>query len=329
MPIVRITRKTGSVIVKLYVDGKLVGTRNMDSWFPASALPRELRFGLFSGTVNHVFTWATVQVNPAQNFWNLKDDNGDTPSSDTLHTATSPFVSGDVGKNLVIHEGTPPSNRGEFVVATVPASNSVTLVGPERPNASVDSGNPTRITVPANGKLFRYPDDIGKKIKLSNSGLGNDGEWAITRLLQAGTLADLDGFDTPVDEQTNVCEVTGPTFTSETGLTWQLNPNFVVDPSGVEWELAEAGSVVAQVATMRGGLGIPDAGFQHLVDVVYTQVLTGQALLDNTIQNVLIQDSPALLFAYYPFYIADPLGFVRTYASAITAAGVIPDFLIE
>jgi hypothetical protein len=31
-------------------------------------------------------------------------------------------------------------------------------------------------------------------------------------------------------------------------------------------------------------------------------------------------------YEFYPFYIADPLGYVRSYLDAITAAGVIPDY---
>jgi len=63
--------------------------------------------------------------------------------------------------------------------------------------------------------------------------------------------------------------------------------------------------------------------------VMYSNVLSAQALLNALIVNQIIAEIPDLLFSHYPFYIADPLGFVRTYLDSITAAGVIPDFLIE
>ena len=190
----------------------------------------------------------------------------------------------------------------------------------------MSTSNPTRITFNGGPKLH-YPEDIGKKIKLSGSSGGNDGEWVIDKLFQEGTLQDLSTFDTELPEQTNVCEVTGATFVTESGLTWQLNPAFVVDAGGIEWEMDNAGTDGGGT-TMVLPKDLPVSLESQLMAVTYSDVLSAQVLLDNTVANSKEGDDP-VTFDYYPFYLADPLGYVREYAESVTAAGIIPEFSQE
>ena len=126
---------------------------------------------------------------------------------------------------------------------------------------------------------------------------------------------------------TNVCEVTGASFVPETGLGWQLHPNFTAEANR-EWQIPGSIDVTGQSIALRGGLPTMDAGMLRVLAITYSQLLSAGILPDANAANAVIQEIPDLWFRYYPFYIADPLGFVRTYLSEITAAGVIPDFQI-
>ena len=328
--ILKLVREDGSPNVSLYGDGVLLSTQALTAFPVAGAAGRFIQFGEFQAESSNLRVRSvSVKVVNSDNYWNAEDTDGDTPSVIRLHTASTPFIAADLGKQVRITGGTPDQNIGAFEISNFVDSSNVDLQGHIHPQASVASTNPTRVTVPISGPNFSYPHDIGKKIQLSGSVAGNDGEWVISALLQEGTLVDLSTFATDLEEVTNVCELTGPTCVTETGLTWQLNPVFLVDVGGVEWGMTDAGSVIGNALTLRSALPITDVGFNQLLEVVYTQVLTGQTLLDNNVSNVVEQTLPALLFAYYPFYIADPLGYVRVYTGAVTAAGVIPDFLVE
>ena len=81
--------------------------------------------------------------------------------------------------------------------------------------------------------------------------------------------------------------------------------------------------------TLRQALPLTSSQAYRVLEVIYSQVLSAQVLLNTLVTNQVIQTSPNLLFSYYPFYLADPLGYVRAYLSILTAAGVIPEFLVE
>jgi hypothetical protein len=241
---------------------------------------------------------------------------------------------GDVGKQIIIAgssaaNGDGGNNNGDWIIDSYVDTDNVELIGRQQYNATLAA--PTRITVPSTSpQLLRYPDDLGKQIILDGSLLGNDGTYVIETLLDPDTLTDLGAGATPIPAVTNVCEVRNvnppggyPVFNTETGINWRLQPVFV-DEAGLDWEMAEAGSRAGTTLTLRQALPL----FPVVLEVRYSQVLSAQLLLDNNVLNALLQEVPDLIYQYYPFYLSDPLGFVRTYLDDITAAGVIPDYEI-
>ena len=335
-----VLRKQGTDNWELYIDGALV-----ESVPYTGSLPT---FGNYHMVIGHFATAASsnklrikqlaIWVYTHTDYWTARGTGSvATANPMRLTTGASIFQAGDVGKVVeVLNSGTTNpqngNNNGRYLVDSYLSGTQVELAGPVQENATVQAANPLRVTVDTAGPLFQFPDDLGKELVISGSILGNNASCTIDKLLQQGTLTDLESFATVVPEKTNVCEViinVGPGgFTTEAGLNWQVNPQFVTE-SPIDWELADAGSWVGTSVTLRQALPLSASDCYRVLEVLYSNVLSAQILKNSLIDNEVIQEFPDLLFSYYPFYIADPLGFVRTYADAITAAGVIPDFLVD
>jgi hypothetical protein len=143
----------------------------------------------------------------------------------------------------------------------------------------------------------------GKFLNIAGAGIaGNNGSRKIATLVNARTVrlgshiapAVLDNADT-------------------VRARWRKDPNFSTQAS-LEWEVIGAG-------TVAGGNNL---AFQRQlfaaaldVEVVYLTTRTGTILANEFERN----DGDL-----FPFYLADPLAFVRTIIDAITVAGVIPRY---
>ena len=125
-------------------------------------------------------------------------------------------------------------------------------------------------------------------------------------------MVDLSTFDTELPQKTNIAVLSGPSFTTENDLDWHLEPNFVAEGS-LNWELDDTGSFSGTAVTLRQPLPLSGLGFTRIMEVLTSDVLTAQVLGESIVLNVVTQESPIVLYSYYPFYVADPLGFVRTY----------------
>lgn len=329
-----VLKKQGNSPWELYIDGNLAETIAYNGSLPT--------FGYHQMIIGHFATAASsnklrvkqlaVWVHTTVDFWPARGTGSVAAANpQRIDVGSAFFVGGDVDKTLIVSgssatNGEGGNNNGRFVVDSLVSGQVVELRGRLEAGAEVQSA--VRIQVPADGALFQFPDDLGKEIVLSGSVLGNNGPYIIDKLLQPGTLTDYQTFDTPVPEKTTICEIVGGGLTPETDLMWQLNPQFVTE-SPVDWELSDAGSVSGTTATLRQALPLSASDCYRVLTVIYSTVLSAQLLRDSLVMNYVIAEFPDLLFAYYPFYIADPLGFVRTYMDDITAAGVIPDFLVE
>ena len=93
----------------------------------------------------------------------------------------------------------------------------------------------------------------------------------------------------------------------------------------MDFTLSSAASESGGTITLRTPLPTVD----FLCDVWYSEVLSALVLLDFSIENAIVQFLPEVLWQYYPFYLSDPLGFIRAYLDDITAAGVIPEYSLE
>ncbi len=285
-------------------------------------------FGARAAAVGAVrFTAVRYHSETETDFWNDRDTDGIVATADpvNLESSSATFIAGDVGKELVISgsaisNAQGGNNNGRFLIATVIDPNEVTLVGPSHDGLSVETATPLRLFAPA-GHPFVFPDDLGKKIVISDSGLGNDGTYVIDKLLNEDTLDDLEDDASQLRTTTTVAEVVGATFVSELDLTWHLLPVFETETL-LAWELSDAGSMAGTALTLRRA--VPDFGL--IVEVQTSQVQSAQLLEDATIDNEVIATDPEILYEYYPFYLADALGIVRLFLSQLTAAGIIPDF---
>jgi hypothetical protein len=94
---------------------------------------------------------------------------------------------------------------------------------------------------------------------------------------------------------------------------WKKNPNFDTE-AGLTWEVFGAATVAA-----GNNLTIQRQLYAALVpvEVVYLTTRTGSVLLNEFDVNT---------GALFPFYLADPLAFVRAIIDAITVAGVTPKY---
>jgi hypothetical protein len=288
--------------------------------------------GLFSNTV--------------LDFWSGRDTNGvvSTANPDRLDFNITnyfrdpetlgifPYVGNKVEvRNSQVTNAQGGNNNGAWLIKTLLGDDQTAeLEGIPKEGATVDTTNPTRITVPGDVNAFQFPDDLGKKIVISGSELGNDGTYTISDLLHPGSFTSFKtGFNSQIPEKTNVCVVTSATFTTEANLDYQLDPNFV-NESNVEWELSDAAKYDPSfnTLTVRHNFPLNISVVNTVLAVNYSRVLSGQLMPDNEIWNAVIQDDP-LLYEVYPFYLVDPLGAIRGYLDDVTAAGVIPDYKIE
>ncbi len=322
-------RKTAQDDVELWVNGILVQTAAHAS-FPVSA-EHKVEFGILLNPptndpqfrVRQVAFWSKTLTD----YWSARGTNGQTfgANPERLTDAIfNDFTSTDSGKAVRITGSDVANNQnnGQFIVSLAVSPTEVELIGTQQEKADI-AGDLLTITVPLTGYQFQYPDDLGKKIVFSSSALGNDGEYVIASLLsQATGNPDLSSGLSPVAEKTNICKIAGgaPVLASaEVDVDWRIKPIFVNEGAAtLAWEMSDAGDFSGATLTLRQALPIANGAYTRVLDILFSDVLSTQILLDTTIKN--------LLDDYYPFYLADPLGFIRAYLDAITAAGVIPDY---
>lgn len=318
---------------ELLVDGKVVQTMAY-----ASA---SVTLGTPAVGIGHLSTSAanTLRVKQVSyyshdptDYWSLWEANGVAVNPDIIQSLGTPFLVGDVGKKVRTWDnvGSNPINNGDWEVYQFDSTSQIRVRGSWWPGtADLGVGATDRVTVsPTNPQLFTYPDDIGKSIEIQNSSSGNDGTYVITGLLQQGTLVDLSTFDTQnsgattrFTEKTNVAVVSGGPFTPENDTEWRLLPAFAA--SGMYYQMPDAGSVAGSVLSLRGTPNLPYHPI--VVSVHYAELLSAHLMFDEKVRNSITVPSP-LELAYYPFYLGDPLGFIKAYIDDITAAGVIAEY---
>jgi len=327
-------RKRGEDWVELYVNGNLL-SRVAYSEFPASTNHR-IEFGVdpVSGTREVFFKQIALNLHTPKDFWADKNPDGivySYPNQKKFDAnITNYFKASDVGKRLDIYgsgvtNGLGGNNNGSWLIESLQSTPGqiAILVGIPRTGAVLSSANPTRIVVPKDHP-FKYPDDLGKRIVLENSSQGNDGEYVIGRLLKEGTFESLrDDFDSVAPQTTTICECPGESFVSEVGVDWHLLP-YMTYETGISGRLSDAGDLSGETLTLRTALWENDL----IMAVRYSDVLSAQVLADVSVLNTVIQDDPDVLYEYYPFYIHGTWEVYQAYLTAITAAGVIPEFEI-
>lgn len=327
-------RKNGTNDVELWVDGALQFTEPYAS-FPGAGATHAFDWGRFVGPDS------MIRVKRVQFFANTVTDYWSARGSDGTVAAVNPVLFGsgtialvagqDEGKKItvsgsIITNAQGGNNNGSWIIDSISSPTQASLVGPSQRDATLQAATPGRIVVDPLDLEFQFPDDLGKTIVLESG--NNAGSYTIEKILDDVSFADFSAGASPVPAKSRTVEVVGaPVWITEAGIPWHLEPAYENEGS-LDWELSDAGTFSQPTLTLRQALPLP-AGSHRVLDVLYSVVLSAQVLVDEGIINALLQEIPNLVFSYYPFYISDPLGFVRTYLEDITAAGVIPDFIEE
>ena len=333
-------KKFGTDHVELWLDGALIASEPYASFASVSAVHKS-EWGI-RGAPNMGMTVRTKQfgyeVKTDTDFWNARGVAGSVAGANPTRFNDNIALLGpaDVGKYLTIRDASLLNPQfgnanGHYLVDSFVGAGVVELIGAVKPGATV-GGTPTRIIVD-DPEAFTYPDDLGKEIVISGSGTTNDGTYVIEKLLVFQSPATYKDLRTPaqggdydsggqITVQTNICEVVAAAFVPEVDLNYRLDPVFVND-GALSWELSDASLFVADTLTLVQPLWVNGL----IMQIRYSDVLTAQILADNQADNAIIDTGPPVLYEYYPFYLQDILGLIRAFVDAITAAGVIPEFL--
>lgn len=339
-------RKYGQDRVELWIDGSLRISTAYSNFTTASALT-SLTIGSSNNTarptgrIKHCGYFAHTDTD----YWGGRGAVGAVlaanPQNLDVGAGDAIFVGGDVGKRVFIRGGavgTSPgtgSNNGTFEISVVNSAQNVTLEGEAQSAGFVETGKPDQFN--AADRMFQYPDDIGKSVVISGAvAPTNNGARTIIRLLDPdddtdysapGVAPDLDAFDTRHPTKTDKAIVTGGSpYITEAGLSWVLDPIFA-DETPLDWEVADVGGVSGTTITLAQALPITSP--LPVLAITFSKVLSAQLLENILVANTLVSVGPPREYTHYPFYLADPLGFVRTYLELLTAAGVIPVLLEE
>lgn len=332
----------GDTLIEIQLDGVLQGILEYGAFSSASPGSSPwLGWGSFMAAATDIYVKVRsvgVYVHTYQDFMEYIGVDGSVSASDPDHFSVTAalFNSADIGHHLQtinsgITNGYGGNNNGLWQILTRISDTEVTVRGATGTEAAVvESLHPKRITIPSMPEVFTYPNDLGRQIVLSGSSQGNDGTYVIQKLLQAGSLVDLATYLTPgFSEKTNVCEVVSASFLTEGDLDFVVNPNFSTE-SNLPFFLSAASPVVdvGGLPHVRTRMPLPTCEANRSVQSAYSRVLTGQVLYAPTVAMEKTQDEP-VEYSHYPFYITDPLGTIRKYLSLVTAAGVIPEYLVE
>jgi hypothetical protein len=323
-------RKYGQSHVEFYVNGQLIDTQ-LRSLFPVGINRTTIWGVLVAAVTGQVARVKHIgfYIEEFTEYWARSFGASTAPAFPQRVTITIfGFIAGDVGKQVTL-SGANVTNAyggnsdGVYEIAAFIAGNQVDVQGKlNDASANLIIGTDNRIVVPQSGKQFVYPDDLGKSIVIVDSDQGNNGAYVIQYLHDLDTDTDLGLWDTPLPTETNIAIVIPPgSPVTEAGLSWRLNPNFVLD-SGMSCLLSQAGTIAGSTITLRQFLPYSPV----VVDVYYSAVLSALIMLDFSVKNEIVQDLPTVLWAYYPFYITDPFGFLKAYLDDLTAAGVIPEY---
>ena len=331
-------KKFGEDYVELWVDGRLVDSQ-LYSAFTLATTDHQVEFGIAGTPSANMEVWfkqVSLAIKNTTDYWCSRETGTgsvQTANPNWFILAASPYVfsANDVGKWISISgsgitNSSGGNNNGDYIIKTYVGGTTVELEGAVKNGASLS--NSTRITLDEMDSLV-YPDDLGKEIVITGSSSGNDGTYIVDSLLQPGTLADYSTFETQRRETTNICEVVvsgtlvAPSFVAQTELDYQLNPNFETE-SGLDWLHSDSSSISIATLTLRQPLWVNGL----VMEISYSNVLTGQLLKDVDSWNRVISSGPPVLYEYYPFYLSDEVGAMQAYIDTVTVAGVIPELAV-
>lgn len=249
-----------------------------------------------------------------------------TPTVTTIFTLDST----DVGRNMelsgfTVQNAQGGNNNGIYEIVSV-VGNDVTLQGFNRTEQASVPAIGNRIQIDDGTFPFRFPQDLGQILQVTDSELGNNLNSQIVSIIDPVTglpyVAGQTGEGSAVD-------LLDAFVAPEVQLSVQLVPDFVADTG------------LGSVNTLEIDLNVlrlrPPLAVQGLVgnlldrrkyEAGYTVVLSAQIQEDADTEIVAVTTDP-LVLSGYAIYANDPLGLVRVYTDELTAAGVIAELLVD
>lgn len=315
--------------VDFYVNGQLINHQGY-AYFGDPTTDHLFTFGCLGAPATGVEFYIKhlgLNIINKQDIWSYYDTGVGSVSSTTPNKFTVSggytFTSSDVGKCLRVQDSaiTNPYGGNNNILSRIYSVNSsteVTLQCVGSDGAVITEGTPARIEFPECCYKLKYPDDLGRKVQITGSSLGNNGTYTITALLEENTLNDFADYDTPLEEYTSICEVNSSTLTSEVDLGFEYVVEFQTE-AGLSFTQSDAGSRSGDTLTLREALWFNNL----LIEVGVTDVLSAQILRNIYDRNSLISTSPNL-YEYYPFYLSDTMEGLYNFLIDLTVAGVIP-----
>lgn len=315
--------------VQLLVNGVIVATEATSAFAASTQHGVRLYYTKddSNGVDDVMLRSVSLSVDTTTDFWNRRGSAATVVDADTVDLAETFDGLVTDGKVLRLYGGAVAKNNDAWVIVGNPSPGSgvFSVSGtPERQLAFVETAFPTRVRVAGNDRAFKYPDDIGKLVDLTEAQTApNPGSYAITQILDPVTLLPYSGSSV---EYSGVCVVSGAAFVTETQIPWRLAPAFAA--TTMSWELCGMGAVSGNTLTLPEAIVFASAmpvGYVVVVEAVYSQVLSAQLLAGREIAN---SDDGLGNFAYYPFYLpSNPLGPFASFLDDLTVAGVIPEIV--
>lgn len=175
-------------------------------------------------------------------------------------------------------------------------------------NALVDVtlvASPGDGVVVAAGAATLTGGEDGKKLTITGSTIGGNNKTVLIATLIDSRTVLLGSHLTPA-------ALTSPDSTPALTLKWQKDPNFTTE-ANVEWEILGHGTASSTITFTNAVYASPIA-----LELIYDTSDDGYVLADEFVAN---NDNLP-----YPFYLADPFGYLRGIIDALTVAGVIPKY---
>ena len=334
---IRIVKLSNSNVC-LYVNGILITNISYSSFTVVTTL-HKIIFGILGSPLigcSFDIKQLGIHIKNYKDYWCSKYDNMGstnvlTPNVFTV-TGSHFFLSTDVEKCFQVKNSSITNlyggnNNVKGKIKNILSTNSI-ILGPIEYNKGIIGVNGINNAFKLGDSYtkFVYPDDLGKKIEISNSNLGNNGTYIVTDLLVEGFLENngvvksIGSYNTSNIEYTDTA-VLNAILIPEENLEFKILISFETE-SNLSFIHSDSGSRNNNTLTLRSGLWKNDL----LMTIGISNVLSAQLLQDQFIHNSIIGTSP-LLYRYYPFYLSDVFGEIELFLKDLTIAGKIPKLL--
>ena len=316
--------------VRLSLNGQVIAFQASPSVAGNSSAGQVLIGQVGASTVAHQGAGCTLQIRDVSLYCSTPTDfgcgTGGLTRLDSTHCSYTSYVLGpeSVGRQVWIQNSsvTNPqggTNNGAYTVLDQ-SLNAVNLGGPTFAGCQLTVANGTAVvSLPASGNSLWWPQDLGKRLVIASSKLGNAGTYVIGDMFDALTGAALSTMQTKLPQRSRTVLLTQAPSASEAGLSVRLLPTFVVDSAMTL--LTDSGTLVTTSSTQVrvAPRSLPRADVAY--DVPYGSVPSA-SLMASAASRVTVQAGSPPVPSQYGFYLSSPFSILDGYSTDLTAAGI-------